>query len=208
MITINKIRKTIIQVLLKRVSRGDAIFNLILKKILKSLLPYLYRIFNIYITNNYYLEYFRISIIIILPKPSKNYSISKGYRLIALLNIIEKAIKFILIRRIAYLVKIYELLSTIYIRGYRLRLYKYDIYYLLERIYQIQNSNKVATMLLLDVLDIYNKISYPRLLYNLRKRKIDIRVVNQIESFLFNRIIILKTSEYSILKTSIVIKIP
>ena len=121
--------------MLKRVSRGDAIFNLILKEILKSLLSYLYRIFNIYITNGYYLEHFRILIIIILSKSDKDYLILKGYWLIALLNTIGKVIEFILTRRIAYLMKIYRLLSAIYIRDRRLRLYKYDIHYLLERIY-------------------------------------------------------------------------
>ena len=135
-ITINEIRKAISQAPPKKAPRGDAIPNLILKKTLKLLLPHLHRIFNAYITNEYYPDHFRTSITVILLKSGKDYSIPKGYRSIALLNTIEKTIKFILVRRITYLAKTHNLLSSTHMRGRRLRSYEHDIYYLLERIYQ------------------------------------------------------------------------
>ena len=72
---------------------------------------------------------------VVLSKPEKDHFIPKGYRFIALLNIIGKTMEFILAKRIAYLAKTYYLLSVIYIKGRRLRLCEYDIYYLLKRIY-------------------------------------------------------------------------
>ena len=135
-ITINKIRKIISQASPKKVPRGDAISNLILKETLKLLLSHLHRIFNAYMTNEYCPDHFRTSVIVILPKSDKNHSILKDYRSIALLNIIEKIMKFILVRRITYLTKTHNLLSFTHMRGRRLRSCEHDIHYLLERIYQ------------------------------------------------------------------------
>ena len=65
----------------------------------------------------------------------------------------------------------------------------------------------MASLLLLDVSGVYDKVSHRRLLYNLRKRSIDPLVVKWIESFLANRTTMLKTSEYTILRTQITIGI-
>ena len=72
---------------------------------------------------------------IILSKLGKDYFTPKGYRLITLLNTIGKVIEFIIAKRITYLIKTYKLILNIYIGGRRLRLYEYNIYYLIERIY-------------------------------------------------------------------------
>ena len=177
-ITINEIRKAISQASPKKAPGGDVIPNLILKKTLKLLLPHLHRIFNAYITNEYYLDHFRTSVTVILPKSGKDHSILKDYRSIALLNTIKKAMEFILIRRIAYLAETHNLLSFTHMEGRRLRSCEHDIHYLLERIYQAWNSDKVVTLLLLNVSNAYDKVSHPRLLHNLRKRSIDTNIVN------------------------------
>ena len=135
-ITINEIRKAISQASPKKASRGDAIPNLILKETLKLLLPHLHRIFNACMTNEYCPDHFRTSVTVVLPKPGKDHSIPKGYRSIALLNTIGKAMEFILARRIAYLAKTHNLLPSTHMGGRRLRSCEHDIHYLLERIYQ------------------------------------------------------------------------
>ena len=56
--------------------------------------------------------------------------------------------------------------------------------------------------------EIYDKISYSRLLYNLRKRSIDPNIIKWVELFLFNRITVLKISEHTISRTSIATGIP
>ena len=116
--------------------------------------------------------------------------------------------KFILAKRIAYLAETYYLLSVTHIEDRRLRSYEYDIHYLLKRIYQAWNSDKVVTLLLLDVSEVYDKISHLRLLHNLRKRSIDPNIIKWVESFLFNRITVLKTSEHTISRTPIAMGIP
>ena len=177
-ITINEIRKAISQAPSKKAPKGDAIPNLILKETLKLLLPHLHRIFNAYITNEYCPDHFRTSVTVILPKPGKNHSIPKDYRSIALLNTIEKAMEFILVRRIAYLAETHNLLSSTHMGERRLRSCEHGIHYLLERIYQVWNSDKVVTLLLLNVSSVYDKVSHPKLLHNLRKRSINTNIVN------------------------------
>ena len=176
-ITANEIRKAIEQAPPRKAPEGDGIPNLILKETTNILLPYLHRIFNECLTNGYCSDYFRTSVTVVLPKPGKDHFIPKGYRLIALLNTIGKAMKFILAKRIAYLAETYHLLSVTHMGGRRLRSYEHGIHYLLERIYQAWNSDKVATLLLLDVSEIYDKVSHPRLLHNLRKRLIDPNII-------------------------------
>ncbi len=207
-ITINEIRKAISQAPPKKAPGGDAIPNLILKETLELLLPHLHRIFNACMTNGYCPDHFRTSVTVVLPKPGKDHSIPKGYRPIALLNTIGKAMEFILARRIAYLAETHNLLPSTHMGGRRLRSCEHGIHYLLERIYQAWNSDKVATLLLLDVSGAYDKVSHPRLLHNLRKRSIDTNIVNWIDSFLSNRTTVLKTSEHATPRTPIATGIP
>lgn len=207
-ITANEIRKAITQAPSNKAPGEDAIPNLILKEIVEFILPHLYRIFNACMTIGYCPEHFRTSVTVVLPKPGEDHSIPKGYRPIALLNTIGKAMEFILAKRIAYLAETHGLLPTTHMGGRRLRSCEHGIHYILERIYQAWNSDKVATLLLLDVSGAYDKVSHPRLLHNLRKRAIDTKTVKWIESFLSNRTTVLKTSEHITPKTPIAIGIP
>ncbi len=207
-ITENEIRRAITQAPSKKAPGGDAIPNLILKEVLELILPHLHRIFNACMTNGYCPDHFRTSVTVVLPKPGKDHSVPKGYRPIALLNTIGKAMEFILARRIAYLAETHNLLPITHMGGRRLRSCEHGIHYLLERIYQAWNSDKVATLLLLDVSGAYDKVSHPRLLHNLRKRSIDTNIVSWVDSFLSNRTTILKTSEHSTSRTPIATGIP
>ncbi len=207
-ITYAEIRKAISQAPPKKAPGGDSILNIVLKSTIEILLPHLQRIFNACLIKGYCPEHFRNSVTIVLPKLGKDHSISKGYRSIALLNTLGKAIEFILARRIVYLAKIYNLLPDTHMGGRRLRSCKYRIHYLLECIYQAWNSNKIVSILLLDMSGAYDKVFYPRLLYNLRKRGIDTSITSWIESFLSNRTTTLKTSKYITLLTPINTGIP
>ena len=134
-ITSNEIKKAIQQAPSRKAPGGDKIPNLVLKEIINIILPHLHRVFNEYLINSYYPDHFRNSVIIVLPKPGKDHSIPKGYRPIALLNTIGKAMEFIMAKRIAYLAETHGLLPDTYIGGRRLRSCEHGIHYLLERIY-------------------------------------------------------------------------
>ncbi len=96
-------------------------FNEIINKLLKIcvliMIQLLISLFVVCIQQTYHSKAFKKVNIIILKKVDKrNYTISKSYRSIALLNIIEKIPKFIINKRILSIAKIYRLLLNTFIK--------------------------------------------------------------------------------------------
>lgn len=106
-----------------------------------------------------------------MQKPHKdNYSITKAYRPIALLDTIEKALKSILAKRISALIKFHALLLIIYFDNRCGTSTEYAIYYLLEETYKRWHQGKDTFSLMLDVTDAFDNVLHERLLYNLTKK--------------------------------------
>lgn len=84
--------------------------------------------------------------------------------------------------------------STYWVRG--LTSTEHAIYFLLQRIHQAWSEGKVASLLLLDVSGAYDNVSRERLLHNLRKRRIDPKIIAWIASFLADRTTTLKLQEF------------
>jgi hypothetical protein len=61
--------------------------------------------------------------------------------------------------------------------GRKLASTEHVIHVLLQRIYKAWSEDKVATLLLLDVSGAYDNVSRERLLHNLRKRRVDEKIV-------------------------------
>jgi hypothetical protein len=68
---------------------------------------------------------------------------------------------------------------------------------LLQRIHQAWAEGKVASLLLLDVSGAYDNVSCERLLHNLRKRRINEKIVGWTASFLSGRSTTVKLQEYT-----------
>ena len=65
------------------------------------MLPALNCLFNVYVKLGYYPKVFKRANTIVLRKPKKNdYTDLKAYRLIALLNTIEKALELVVVRKL------------------------------------------------------------------------------------------------------------
>ncbi|KAJ3560528.1 hypothetical protein NPX13_g9271 [Xylaria arbuscula] len=168
----------------------DGIPNLILKRALPHIKFHLTRIFNHSLTLGHCPEHFRKSTTVVLRKPGKdNYTVPKAYRPIALLNTIGKIMDVIIAKRISYMAETYQLLPNTHMGGRRLRSTEQALHIIVEKIYKAWNTGKgkVASLLLLDVSGAFDNVSHQRLLHNLRKRRIDERVVQWIESFLKER---------------------
>jgi hypothetical protein len=123
-------------------------------------------------------------------KPQKHdYTTPKAYRPIALLNTIGKLMEGIIARRISYITEIHQLLPDTHIGGRKGRSTDHAIHIILEKIYEAWNlpEDTVASLLLLDVSGAYDNVSHARLLYNLRKRRVDEKTVKWIASFLNGR---------------------
>lgn len=178
---------------------SDRIPNRILKCISHLITPDLNRIFNFSLHLGYYPRHFWDSITIVFCKPvgqeQKDYSLLKSYRLIALLNTISKILESVIANQISFLVEKYQLLSKSHIRGRKSRSTEEALHDIVGKIYAVWNKNQVASLLMLDISGAFDHVCKILLLHNLRKRRINLKVVGIIESFLSNRITTIKTNE-------------
>jgi Reverse transcriptase (RNA-dependent DNA polymerase) len=127
-----------------------------------------------------YLRQWKEATIILLRKPEKSdYSDPSAYRPITLLNTFGKVFKAVVARRIRYVVKAYGLLPETQIGVRRERSTETALYLLTEKVYIIwaENKSRIASILSLDVVSVFNRVSHARLAYNLRKRKISENLV-------------------------------
>ncbi|KAJ5472152.1 hypothetical protein N7539_008721 [Penicillium diatomitis] len=102
----------------------------------------------------------------------------------------------------------HHLLPSRHAGGRKLTSTEHAMHLLLQRIHQAWSEGKVATLPLLDVSGAYDNVSPERLLYNLRKRGIDRRIIAWIASFLGDRTTTLKLLEFTTPSTPIQTGIP
>ena len=96
--------------------------------------------------------------------------------------------KSIVASYISYLIEKYIFLPEHYIKRQKGRLYNYTLYLIHKQIYAAWRSGcPVASLLTVDIQDIYNNINHPRLLHNFYKHRISTRIVDWIALFLTNR---------------------
>ena len=127
-----------------------------------------------------------------------NYTQPKLYRPIALLNTLGKALEAILANRLTYLADTYHLLPSGHTGGRKLTSTDHAIHLLLQSIHKAWADKKVASLLLLlDVTGAFDNVSRLRLLHNLKKRRVDHRIIALIDSFLRDRSTTLKLQEYT-----------
>ena len=152
----------------------DGITNNVLQKVLDLILPTLHRLFNASWNIGYFPRHFRHSITVVLRKPGKeDYSQPKAYRPIALLNTVGKAMEAVIGTRLMYLAEKFNLLPINHTGGRKMASTEHAIHSLLTRVHQAWDRKQVASLLLLDISGAFDNVSHPRLLHNLRKRRID-----------------------------------
>ena len=185
-------------VLKEKASNDDKINNKILIALLSKLTPILKQMFQTYFKTRHCSSHFRQSITMTLKKSEKKfYSIFKIYRLIALLNIISKTLKSILINRLTWITEMYELLSNLHLGERKNISSKMTIHILIKRIHVKWKKKLIDNLFLLDVSKIFDNVFHQRLFHNLRKRKIDDAILNWIESFITGKQIKLRLSNFT-----------
>ncbi len=103
----------------------------------------------------------------------------------------------ILAARISYIARTNNLLPKTHFGGRYRSCVETAIHYLPEQIYAAWNKNETTSLLMMDVSPAYLNISHQRLLHNLRKKRIDIKVVGLVALFWTNCQTIIKTNEYT-----------
>lgn len=169
----------------KKAPGADGIINKTLYIFTDQLVLTLIPLFNASLDVKYYPQHFRNALTITLQKPNKDdYWKAKSYRLVALLSTIRKIFKGILAARLSQVVENYNILLRKYLEGWKGTSREIVVYIVVDKIHTIQRVGKTASFLILDVLRAFDNISHKRLLYNLRKRKIGLRITIQIRSFI------------------------
>lgn len=187
----------------------DGITNNVLQKVLDLILPTLHQLFNASWRMGYFPRHFRQLITVVLRKAGKeDYSQPKAYRPIALLNTVGKALEAVIGTRLMYLSEKFNLLPINHIGGRKMASTEHAIHSLLTRIYHAWDRKQVASLLLLDVSGAFDNVSHPRLLHNLRKRRIDPTIVDWIASFLKDRTTTLVLLEFTGRATKVFAGIP
>jgi hypothetical protein len=124
---------------------------------------------------------FKRAITILLRKLKKeDYSDPKVYRLIALLNTLEKALEAVIAERIRFAAETHALLPDTQIGGRRIRSTETALQLITNKIYMIWGVKRyrVATLLNLNISGTFDRVSYTRLIYNFRKRRILEEIIN------------------------------
>ena len=109
----------------------------------------------------------------------------------------------VLAAKISYITTTNNLLLKTYFRGRCRSCVETIIHHLLEKIYAAWNENKIAFLLMMDVFAAYLNTSHQHLLHNLRIKRIDVKIVDWVTSFLTNCQTIVKTNKYTTPKLSI-----
>jgi len=117
-ITKDEVKQTIRRVKADKASNTSNISNKALQASLAKLISVLTSLFNACIIHKYHSKQFKKTQTIVLHKSKKSdYIDSKMYRLIALLNIMSKALKSIMIKRLSDIVEIHHMLSNAQMRA-------------------------------------------------------------------------------------------
>jgi hypothetical protein len=188
-ITKRKMLKIIKRIVLDKISSFDKIINKLLKICAFIMMQLLTSLFVVCIQQTYHSKAFKKVNIITLKKiDKKNYTISKTYRSIALLNIIEKILKFIMSKKISWIAKTHRLLFDTFMRCRKNRSIETTLKLLIEQIHIVweQKSNRVITLLNLNVANVFDTMSHIRLIHDMKKKKISSWIINWINNFLFD----------------------
>lgn len=183
----------------KKAPGPDQIPNKVIKVIISEISNNPVHIFNNSLSIGYYPSHLKESIIVILRRQgsARDYTNLKSYRPISLLNTLGKIMEAVLAARISYMATTHHLLLETHFGGWRGSFIETAIHHLFEKIYAAWNKDKIASLLIVDVSAAYPNTSHQRLLHNLRKWKIDGKVVNWVVSFLTKRQTIVKTNEHT-----------
>jgi len=107
----NEVRQTIKRIKVNKASDISDILNRMLQTDLAKLTLILMSLFNACVIHKYHLKQFKKAQTIVLCKLKKSdYTDLKTYRLIALLNIMSKALKSIMIKKLSDIVETYHIL--------------------------------------------------------------------------------------------------
>ena len=126
----------------------------------------------------------------------QSYIVPKAYRPIALLSTMAKVLTSIIAENISSLEESHQLLPKTHFGGRPGWTTTDAIHYLVHKVKSAWRSEKVVSVLFLDVEGAFPNAVMTRLLHNLKKRRIPTSMVRFVKSLLTNRKTIMKFDDY------------
>jgi hypothetical protein len=120
-----KVKYTIYKLSAKKIPEPDRLSFRVLRKTYATVLELFNYLYPVFMTNSYHPKYFKKATEVILKKsqtakpPYRNYTLSKVYKIILLLNCLAKVMEKIIARRLAIMTEFKTLLHIHQIRGRR-----------------------------------------------------------------------------------------
>jgi len=188
-ITEDEVKQTIRWVKADKASDASDISNKALQENLTELISVLTSLFNACVTHKYHSKQFKKTQTIVLHKLKKSdYIDSKTYRLIALLDIMSKALKSIMIKRLSDIVETHHMLSNAQMRARCKRFVISTLNLLIDQVHTVWNYEikYVIFMLSLNVVEAFNQVSHVRLLHTLKMKRTSSYIIEWTRSFLEN----------------------
>ncbi len=186
----DEVRQIIKRVKADKASDVSNILNKALQTDLAKLTLILMSLFNAYVIHRYYSKQFKKAQMIVLCKLKKsNYTDSKTYQLIALLDIMNKALKLIMIKRLSDITETHHMLFDAQMRVRRKQFMILTLDLLVDQIHTVWDCKikYVIFMLSLNIVEAFNWVLHIRLLHTLKMKKISDYIVEWACSFLKNR---------------------
>ncbi len=173
-----------------KASDAFEISNRALQASLMKLTLILISLFNACVIHKYHSKQFKKTQMIVLCKSKKsNYINSKMYWLIALLNIMSKTLKSIIIKRLSDITEIHHMFSNAQMRTRCKQFMISALNLLVDQVYAVWDCKRkyVIFMLSLNITEAFNHVLHIKLLHTLRIRRISNYIVNWTRSFLKDR---------------------
>ncbi len=194
----DEVRQIIKRVKADKASDISNILNRALQTSLAELILILTSLFNACVTYRYHSKQFKKTQIIVLCKLKKSdYTDSKTYWFIALLDIMSKALKSIMIKRLSNIAETHHMLSDAQMKVKCKQFMISTLNLLVEQIHMIWDCKikYVAFMLSLNIIEAFNQVLHIRLLHTLKMKRISNYIVEWACSFLENRETLLRFDE-------------
>jgi len=186
----DEMRQMIRRVKVDKASDAFEISNKALQASLTKLTSILISLFNACVTHKYHSKQFKKTQTIVLCKSKKSdYIDLKTYWLIALLDIMSKTLKSIIIKTLSDITVTHHMLSNAQMRARRKWFMISTLNLLVDQVHAVWDckTKYVIFMLSLDVTEAFNHVLHIRLLHTLRMRRTSNYIVDWTRSFLKDR---------------------
>ncbi len=135
----------------------------------------------------------------------KNYFNAKIYKLIVLLNMLSKILKFIIFKRLQNVVEVCSLILNIQMRVCKHRSTDTTLQLITEKIHIVWSDTRrrVVSLLSLNEKSAFNNVAHSRLLHDMKKRRVFRLLLKFVKNFLRNRRIMITIDDYMMMKRSV-----